>query len=164
MPEEADEAAEGDEAAESEEDKDDNDGQKTIWDVLSYSSTCSILEYPNGCPDPFGVKKRFDLNPRAKSRFVRWMHGIDWLSFVLFILGTLLLVLTCCIKDRDRDLDDGKKRRIFGFRRSRSKSPSKARENSNGNGDDDASTVNTSESRDQRKKKGFFRRLFSRKR
>eukprot|EP00535_Pseudo-nitzschia_heimii_P002839 CAMPEP_0197185862 /NCGR_PEP_ID=MMETSP1423-20130617/12811_1 /TAXON_ID=476441 /ORGANISM="Pseudo-nitzschia heimii, Strain UNC1101" /LENGTH=351 /DNA_ID=CAMNT_0042637025 /DNA_START=54 /DNA_END=1106 /DNA_ORIENTATION=+ len=63
-----DEGNEGEEG----ESGDDGDEQITVSDLLSYSTTCSILEYPKGCPDPFGVKKRFDLNPRAKSRFMRW--------------------------------------------------------------------------------------------
>ena len=104
-------------------DEDEGDEEKSIYDLLSYSNSCSILEYPKVCPDPYGVKKSFDVNPRFSSGFLRKMHGIDWLTLVLFVLGTFLLLLTCCIDD-----EDGKKeRRAFGFRRGRSKSPFRSR-------------------------------------
>lgn len=150
------EEGEGDEDEEEEEEEEDRD----IWDLLSYSNTCSILEYPKGCPDPFGVKKRFDLNPRTKNGFFKQLHSIDWLSMILFVLGTFLLLLTCCIKDRD---PEKKKRKMFAFRR-RSKSPSRSRQNSNNNknGNNDSDTVDTNGENVKRKRRGF-RGFFSRK-
>jgi hypothetical protein len=139
----------------------DNEG---LRDLLAYSSTCSILEYPNGCPDPFGVKKRFDLNPTTSNGLVKQMHLIDWLTLTMFVLGMLLLMFSY-LKDRESGNVDKSKRRGFGFRRNRSKSPSKARGSggtNNDNNNSDAAYV-ISEQPKKRKKKGFFRRLFSRK-
>lgn len=141
--------------------------EKDIWDLLSYSNTCSILEYPKGCPDPFGVKKRYDLNPRTSNGFFKQLHGIDWLSMILFVMGSFLLLLTCCIKDRN---PEKKKRKLFAFRRGRSKSPSRSRQsssnnnnnNNNKNGNNDSDTVDTNGENVKRKRKGF-RGFFSRK-
>lgn len=136
-----------------EDEGEDENEDKDIWDILSYSSVCSILEYPEGCPDPYGVKKRFGLNPRFSNRFWNYMRGIDWVTSVLFVLGTFIFLLTCCIKDRD---PENKKRRGFPFRRGRSRSPQRSDKAS------DADTVSTNGSR--RKKRGGFRGFFSRKR
>jgi hypothetical protein len=144
---------------EEEEDKDEENEGKDLWDLLSYSSTCSILEYPKGCPDPFGVKKRFDVNPRTPSGIWRYLHGIDWVTLILFIWGTLILLLTFCIKDGVEYRK--KKPRAFGFlrgkspsRRGRSRSPARR-------SDDD--TVDTNDGSKVRRKKGSVRGFFSRK-
>jgi hypothetical protein len=71
--------------------EEDNGG---LRDLLAYSSTCSILEYPNGCPDPFGVKKRFDLNPTTANGPGKQMHWIDWLTLTMFVLGLLMLMFS----------------------------------------------------------------------
>ena len=149
------------------EEKDENEGEG-LWNLLSYSSTCSILEYPKGCPDPYGAKKRFDMNPRTSNGLSKQMHWIDWVTLILFVLGAFLLMLTFFIKDRELEVFNKKsKRKGFGFRRKRSKSPSKALESStsdrNNNSVNDSDTVNTSEEPVKKKKKGVLRGLFSRK-
>ena len=169
-----DEGNDGDEEDESEDEE-----SEGLWDLLSYSSTCSILEYPKGCPDPYGAKKRFDLNPRTSNGISKQLHWIDWLTLILFVLGACLLVLTFFIKDREQKVGNKPKRKCFGFRRNRSKSRSKPRESStsdkNSNNVDDSDTVNTYEEPVEKpvekqvekpvekKKRGAFRGLFSRK-
>ena len=110
---------------EGEEDGEDEDEQadeeKTIWDVLSYSSACSIVAYPKDCPDPYGVKRKYDLNPRTRKRFWKSMYGIDWLSLVLFLCGSFLMFLTWFIKNRE---ENKKKRKVFSFGRGRGRSRS----------------------------------------
>ncbi len=112
---------EGDEDGDDEEEEAE---EKTIWDVLSYSSACSIVEYPKGCPDPYGVKRKYDMNPRTRKRFWKSMYGIDWLSLILFMLGSFLMFLTWFIKNRE---ENKKRRKFFSFRRGRSRSPSRPR-------------------------------------
>lgn len=140
------------------EEEEEGNEDKTIWDLLEYSDSCSVVEYPKGCPDPYGAKKSFDLNPRSSSWVSRHMHAIDWISLVLFVLGTFLSLLTCCIKDNENR--NKKKRKVFAFRRGRSKSPSRTRGSKSSNGETD--TVDSSGQNVNKKKRGI-RGFFSRK-
>ena len=139
--------------------EEDNEG---LRDLLAYSSTCSILEYPNGCPDPFGVKKRFDLNPTTSTGLLKQMHWIDWLTLTMFVLGLLMLMFSY-LKDREPENFGKSKRRGFGFRRNRSKSPSKARGSGTNNNNNPNAAYVIGEQPEKKKKRGFFKRLFSRK-
>ena len=140
-----DQGEQQEEGEEQEGDEDDNEGT-TIWDLLSYSDTCSILEYLEGCPDPYNVKRRYDLNPRSSP-------GIDWLTTILFVLGTLLLLLNCCILDRAKDSNKSKKRG-FGLRRSRSRSPMGFRRGRSKSQDRSKSPSRTRRSNSKSKDKG----------
>jgi len=163
-----------DEEDEEEEEEEENEGQenekgqefKNLWNLLSYSSTCSILEHPKACPDPYGVKKHFDLNPRNSNGLLSRMHFIDWLTLILFVLGGFLLALTCLIKDRKPEKKRSTRNPLAFIRRGRSRSPSSCTNRTsekNINNKDDADTVNTNDNPVKKKKKGAFRSLFSRK-
>ena len=141
---------------EGEEEENEEEENKTIWDLLAYSDSCSTVEYPKGCPDPYGAKRKFDLNPSGSSWFSTHMYAIDWITLVLFVLGTFLLTLTCCIKD-----NENRKKKRFVFRRGRSKSPLRNIGRKSGNSES-GDTVTSSGENANRKKRGI-RGFFSRK-
>jgi hypothetical protein len=64
-----------------------------LWDLLAYSNVCSLVESPYGCPDPFGAKKRFDLNASTSNSFRKQFMWLDWLTLVCFLLSIVLVVM-----------------------------------------------------------------------
>lgn len=160
--------------------KDQNDG--SLSDLLAYSSVCSLVEYPQGCPDPYGAKKRFDLNASRSNGFWKQFMWLDWLTLVCFLLSLVLLIMAFCVyKDRRRRARsnaNNKKRksrwssntstsdhsRTTSRSRSISRSRSLSRERSS-NRNKSTSHTSTFDKNDgtEAKKKGIFRGMFSKK-
>jgi len=146
---------------ENEEDEKEEEENVVLWDVLAYSSTCSILEHPIACPDPYGVKKRFGLNPRTSTGFFSYFRVIDWFTSVFFVLGFFLLLLNCLIKDSEPKKKKRPKAMCF-MRRCRPRSTSNSR-SKNTNKNDSDSLKSSEQETAKKKKKGIFRGFFSRK-
>jgi hypothetical protein len=151
--------------------------------LLVYSNACSLVEYPRGCPDPYGAKKRFDLNASRSNGFWKQFMWLDWVTFACFLLSIILLVMAFCVyKDRRRrarsaankssrkgslwssGANNSERSRSTSRSRSVSRSRSTSRERSNSR-NKDSSNTSVSQEKDQTptKKKGFFRGMFSKK-
>jgi hypothetical protein len=72
----------------------DNDNDPT--NLLLYSQSCSVREYPGGaCPDPYGKLRSYEHKLEASTGHAhnqRREKAITISSWVLFVLGSLLLV------------------------------------------------------------------------
>lgn len=155
---------------EEEQDGYDGGGREGVWNLLAYSDTCSLLQYPKGCPNLYGAKSSFDMNPRRSSSPIRQMAWYDWLTFVVFVLGCALLGMSCCVRDRrvagadERDgiirsgRGSGPLGRSLARQRSRSRERSTSREQSIPKSDGAATGTDGTT-----KKKGLFRGFFSRR-
>lgn len=79
------------------------DGASGIYGILSYSESCSPLEYPHGCPDPFGVKESMDYKPMSMQPWWKQMNWMDHVAIIFLILAGLLFLVPCCNFDDDED-------------------------------------------------------------
>jgi hypothetical protein len=95
-------ADEGDADEGDADDADDGDRRRlenSLFDLLSYSTTCNILEYPLSCPDPWGAKALIDFNPARdmlKTPLYKKMTWVDWLAGAIWIAALVLLLIPCC--------------------------------------------------------------------
>lgn len=79
------------------------------FQLLSYSSACSVLEYPERCPDPHGLKSARDraLDKAAKSHYRTVPNIIPILTSIFFMTGIVLFYLSWQLKDDEPiDSDD----------------------------------------------------------
>ena len=149
-----------------------------LANLLACSNVCSLVEYPRGCPDPYGAKKRFDLNASRSNGFWKQFMWLDWVTLAAFLLSVVLLVMAFCVyKDRRRRArsvanksarkgslwastssnNNGRSRSTSRSRSvTRSRSASRERNGNNPNKESSNSSIQT-------KKKGLFRGMFSKK-
>ncbi len=94
------------------------DGVDMASNLLLYSESCSKLEYPLACPDPFAVKSSMEYRPKSQ---LIWWNRIMWMdhvAFVFLLLAALFLIIPCCnLQDDDDSIDKPKKRRFLCLRR-----------------------------------------------
>jgi hypothetical protein len=156
---------------------DDGGNRAGLWDLLTYSSVCSLVQYRDACPDPYGAKSSFDMNPSTSNSVVKQMGWVDWLAFVFIVIGLALLVMSYCMKDRRDSGDSSDTKRggngiFFGRSRSRtrnqdgSKSLRRSRSpvRSRSRGRSSSRKIGDGDDNNNAEKKGFFRRLFSSRR
>jgi hypothetical protein len=87
-----------------------NDGNRrrlenSLFDLLSYSTACNILEYPLSCPYQWGAKALIDFNPLRdmKTPLYKKMTWVDWLAVAILIATVLLLLIPCfCMPSPER--------------------------------------------------------------
>lgn len=137
-----------------------------LWDLLTFSSVCSLVQYRGACPDPFGAKSSFDMNPSTSNNVVKQMGWVDWLAFVFLFMGAALLGMSCCMKDRRNSGATDTKRSskgLFGRSRSRPRTEgtTKSLRRSRSPGQSTTPDVEGDAKNTTETKKGFFRRLFS---
>jgi hypothetical protein len=89
----------------------DNDGDYNFAkmypiDLLSFSKSCSLRQYPHDCPDPHGVKRKyaatidgaFFLRTGGNRDIGRRLMG--YVTYVFAALGVLLLIMALVIRRR----------------------------------------------------------------
>jgi hypothetical protein len=137
-----------------------------LWNLLSYSSACSTLEYPRGCPDPYGAKKRFDFNAKTSNGFWKQFMWLDWLTLAFFFIATVLLVLAFRVykdrRKRSKNTSSTNKsaRRSSRFGRSASSKSNNAPQTTQNASTDTAQVNRTTSTSSQKSKKGLFRGMF----
>jgi hypothetical protein len=162
-----------------EEEQGENNASGGLLNLLAYSNACSLVAYPRGCPDPFGAKKRFDLNASRSSGFRNQFMWLDWLSLACFLLSIVLLVMAFGVYRARRRRVGGssnkskRKGSLWSGSSSntaagQTRSISHERNGTNNSRNKEASTSFPSDSDDtqnsqNKRKKGFFRGLFTRK-
>ena len=133
-----------------------------LWDLVGHSSVCSTLEYPHGCPDPYGVKKSFDLNPTTSTGFWKQMTWLDWTTVSFLLLALILMVMSCWLDKRNRKRKSKKSERSNKsrrFRRSSSRNKQVVEQEQN---QQQADETKSQTNENTPKKKGFFRGFFRR--
>jgi hypothetical protein len=149
-----------------------NNANGSLWNLLAYSNMCSLVEYPRGCPDPFGVKKRFDLNASRSGGFWKQFMWLDWLTLACFLFSIVFVVMAFGLyRDRRRRVGAFTTRR--GSLRSstssntanrRSRSTSRERNGTINSRSKDTSICSPSDFDGQNpRSKGLFRGWFARK-
>jgi hypothetical protein len=73
------------------------------FQLLSYSSACSVLEYPERCPDPHGLKSARDkaLDKAAKAHYRTVPTIIPILTSIFFMTGIVLFYLSWQLHDNE---------------------------------------------------------------
>jgi hypothetical protein len=134
-----------------------------LWDLVGHSSICSTLEYPHGCPDPYGVKKSFDLNPTTSTGFWKQMTWLDWTTASFLFLALILMVMSCWLDKRNRKMkskNSGGTNKSKRFRRSGTR---KRVANEQEQNQPQVEETKSQTNENTPKKKGFFRGFFSRR-
>ncbi|KAL3923978.1 MAG: hypothetical protein SGILL_001328 [Bacillariaceae sp.] len=155
------------------EEANDQENQGGLWNLLTYSSVCSTMEYPRGCPDAYGAKKKFDVNARGTKSFWKQFMWLDWLTLVFFAISVILLVLAYCVyKDRRRRSKRSKStsltsnkstRKNSRFGRSNSSKTKNSSEKKQTQSSDTSEGNRDSSNSSHKSKKGLFRGMFTRK-
>jgi hypothetical protein len=114
-----------------------DEGESNALDILLYSSACSIREFPNVCPDPYGklaAYSRSDAKTLATAASPTREKVKDALSWILLIAGSLLLVFSVNValrrarrSRRKSVLEQGSRRHWFTRPKSASSEASNAR-------------------------------------
>ena len=102
-----------------------DDGIDLASNLLLYSETCSKLEYPMTCPDPFHVKTSKEYLPKSQRALWSQITWMDRLAFVFLGLAVLFFIIPCCNKQDEDELGKTKKRRFCLRRREPSDNASK---------------------------------------
>lgn len=74
-----------------------DEGENSALDVLLYSSACSIREFPNVCPDPYGklaAYSRSDAKALATAASPTRERVKTAFSWILLIIGSILLLFS----------------------------------------------------------------------
>lgn len=90
-------------------------GDKSSYDNIHYllnnSWSCDLDLYPNGCPDPYGEKARYDFalktisrggNAQAAYRHMKWKRPLRFLSSLFVIAAFGIMSFTYRVKNIDR--------------------------------------------------------------
>jgi hypothetical protein len=89
-----------------------SDGTDTISELLSYSSSCSVMEYPMRCPDPHGSKKGRDVKLYRKSLWEQQQKThliMPILSSVFMVLSFFIFWRAAVVRKRIADpMDDAR--------------------------------------------------------
>jgi hypothetical protein len=93
------------------------DGINMASNLLLYSETCSKLEYPTTCPDPFHVKSSKEYRPKSQRGLWNQMTWMDHVAIVFLALALLFFIIPFCNMQDDDDLGKHKKRRLLCLRR-----------------------------------------------
>lgn len=84
--------------------------------LLKNSWSCDLDLYPNGCPDPYGKKARYDYALRAVAHGqspkwaitnMKWKRPLRVLSCMMIAAGCFLVVFGYNVKSRDRMAANG---------------------------------------------------------
>mmetsp|Transcript_32286 Transcript_32286/g.78771 ORF Transcript_32286/g.78771 Transcript_32286/m.78771 type:complete len:486 (-) Transcript_32286:3450-4907(-) len=84
--------------------------------LLKNSWSCDLDLYPNGCPDPYGKKARYDYALRAVAHGqspkwaianMKWKRPLRVLSWLMIAGGVFLLIFGYNVKNRDRMAANG---------------------------------------------------------
>ena len=84
--------------------------------LLQQSWTCDIRLYPRSCPDPYGIKGHYEYalrtaahggNPMRAYRNSVWRRPIRTLSWIVFVITLIVLLITYNIKHHTRIMDRG---------------------------------------------------------
>jgi hypothetical protein len=86
----------GGEAEETDDNNNNEDADSIATSLLSYSASCSHTEYPDRCPDPYGVKRKRDnrLSSYSKAQFRAVPLVMPILSSLLFAGAALFFYFT----------------------------------------------------------------------
>lgn len=94
------------------------DGVDMASNLLLYSESCSKLEYPLGCPDPFEVKSSMEFRPKSQLTWWNRMTWMDHVALAFLSLAALFFIIPCCnLHDDDDSIDKPKRRRFLCPRR-----------------------------------------------
>jgi hypothetical protein len=89
-----------------------DDEQYGIYGLLSYSDSCSPLEYPNSCPDPFKAKHSNEFRPKSQQSWWNQLTWMDHVAWVLLLFSGLCFFIPFCSFGEEED-DSQKKRWCF---------------------------------------------------
>ena len=93
----------------------DDDGTSPLA-ILSQSHSCSVDIYPNDCVDPYGLKHKYAKalrNAVANEQVTAVVgvvadRGLKWTTWILFVVGFVLLVSTCYLRHLRRKISNPK--------------------------------------------------------
>lgn len=91
-------------------------GGDGIYGLLSYSDSCSPMEYPNGCPDPFEAKHSYEFRPKSQQSLWNQMTWMDHVAWVFLLLAALFFLIPCC---NFKDEEEEEAPRYWCFRRNK---------------------------------------------
>jgi len=96
-----------------------------VIELLSNSWSCDMRLYPNGCPDPFGKKEKYDFavrtishggNPYLAYKNMVLKTPIHIMSWVFFTFAVLITIVTYLLKNEVRAQSKGGKN-FIGYSR-----------------------------------------------
>jgi hypothetical protein len=130
--------------------------------ILSFSKSCSLRQYPNDCPDPYGLKKKYGTRinqaleyktGKHRDALPRTIKALSWISLLagaVLVVSALDIHAKSIIKNRRRAQrraarinDSGKRKSDHRRRRSKSKSAKSARNDGNSNSKNSAVAIST---------------------
>ena len=91
-----------------------NNNNNKALNVITYSESCSRLQYPRTCRDPFGTKNANDFKPTSKRSLWKRSSWMDKVSYFLLMMSAIFCLIPCLVPKRN---SDRKRRFFFCFRR-----------------------------------------------
>ena len=91
-----------------------NNNNNNALNVLTYSESCSRLEYPRTCRDPFGTKNSNDFKPTSKRSLWKRSSWMDKVSYFFLMMSAVFCLIPCLAPKRN---SDRRRRFFFCFRR-----------------------------------------------
>jgi hypothetical protein len=150
-----------------------NNADGALWELLAYSNVCSLVEYRHICPDPFGAKRKFDLDASRSNGFWKQFMWLDWLTLVCFLFSIVLLVMAFCVyRDRRRrvraSINKSQRKGSLWSNSNSNIAGSRERSGTNNSGNKEASTFPPIDSdgmgnSQKARRTGFLRGWFTRK-
>lgn len=118
-------------------DQDYNFEEMDAVNLLAFSKSCSLRQYPNDCPDPYGIKRKYAR--QINNAFYLRTSGhrdilqklMAYTTYVFAALGVLLLTMAFLIRQR---LQGNRKNNTKQNRKKERKSRSKTRKSSRNRG------------------------------
>lgn len=99
---------------------------ENVMTLLSNSWSCDLRLYPNGCPDPYGRKEKYNFairtivhggNPQRAYRNMVLKSPLHITSWVLFVVTIFIFILTYLIKNESRATESKGGKNIMGYLR-----------------------------------------------
>lgn len=99
---------------------------ESVYMLLNNSWSCDLRLYPNGCPDPYGKKEKFDFamrtvahggNPHRAYQNMVLKTPLHVTSWTLLVITVILFVITYLVKNESRAIQSKGGRNILGYLR-----------------------------------------------
>eukprot|EP00535_Pseudo-nitzschia_heimii_P000786 CAMPEP_0197184568 /NCGR_PEP_ID=MMETSP1423-20130617/10125_1 /TAXON_ID=476441 /ORGANISM="Pseudo-nitzschia heimii, Strain UNC1101" /LENGTH=441 /DNA_ID=CAMNT_0042635411 /DNA_START=102 /DNA_END=1427 /DNA_ORIENTATION=+ len=99
---------------------------ENIITLMNNSWSCDLRLYPNGCPDPFGEKEKFDFamrtvahggNPNLAYKNMVFKTPMHITSWILLAVSILILLITYIIKNESRAIRSKGGKNMMGYLR-----------------------------------------------
>ena len=106
--------------------KDDEVSIENVMMLLNNSWSCDLRLYPNGCPDPYGEKEKYDFalrtvahggNPLRAYQNMMMKRPIHVISWTLLAVTAMVIVLTYLVKNESRARESKGGNNVIGYLR-----------------------------------------------